>query len=50
MLQTPLMDEVHRSGFDKAEDAAQMSALPDMVNVCVISELVANVYLAAWQA
>jgi uncharacterized protein len=34
----------------EAEDAAQMSALPDMVNVCAISELVANVYLASWQA
>jgi hypothetical protein len=34
----------------EAEDAAQKSALPDAVNVGAISQLVAKVYLAAWQA
>ena len=34
----------------EAEDAAQKSTLPDSVNVGAISELIAKVYLTAWQA
>jgi uncharacterized protein len=34
----------------EAEDAAQKSTLPDSVNVGAISELIAKVYLSAWQA
>jgi hypothetical protein len=33
----------------EAEDAALQSPLPEVVDSAAISELVANVYLAAWQ-